>query len=288
MRLHAENTAKEERTPLLTHSTPYTNKPSKWELSKSRGVAGKCSRSSCCRAISDSDYSQSSFFRSPMIPAATKALASTDVREKGLKVVQYAAKLLHYYLSRANPSDPNAKRAKAVSKWLSTGRRLMKLLRWIKYFGDLEDAEKEEVPALSTAMYVAFGAGVFADTLQDALTLEKIGVLKKGTLPPTFERYANSAELIVAVIGITTSVFKVSRGQAKVATAIRECKAEKTNSAAQKVFLAQLGLIKNACDTVRSVDDLELAGDLTLGVGLVCGLMSGALSGYTKVLKAVK
>ena len=221
-------------------------------------------------------------------PAATKALASTDVREKGLKVVQYAAKLLHYYLSRANPSDPNAKRAKAVSKWLSTGRRLMKLLRWIKYFGDLEDAEKEEVPALSTAMYVAFGAGVFADTLQDALTLEKIGVLKKGTLPPTFERYANSAELIVAVIGITTSVFKVSRGQAKVATAIRECKAEKTNSAAQKVFLAQLGLIKNACDTVRSVDDLELAGDLTLGVGLVCGLMSGALSGYTKVLKAVK
>ena len=25
---------------------PYTNKPSKWELSKSRGVAGKCAESS--------------------------------------------------------------------------------------------------------------------------------------------------------------------------------------------------------------------------------------------------
>jgi len=25
---------------------PYTNKPSKWELSKSRGVAGKCAEAS--------------------------------------------------------------------------------------------------------------------------------------------------------------------------------------------------------------------------------------------------
>ena len=235
-------------------------------------------------------------------PLTTRALASTDVREKGLKVVQYGAKLVHYHLSRTDAADPNAKRAKGVATWLSTARRCMKLLRWLKYFGNLKDAEKERVPVLSTAMYVDVAAGVFADTLQDAITLEKIGVLKKGTLPKGLARTAAWAELIVAVIGIVTSWTKVARAQAKVMAGMTDLKQKKQHDEreawkvsatevkrhAGKVFDGQISVVKGACDAVRSVDDLELVGDLTLGVGLVCGLMSGALSGYQKVLKACK
>ena len=233
-------------------------------------------------------------------PLASKAMASTDVREKGLKVVQYGAKLVHYYLSRIDATDPDAKRAKGVATWISTARRCMKLLRWLKYFGNLKDAEQEKVPALSTAMYANVAAGVFADTLQDAITLQKIGVLKKGTLPKGLERKAAWAELFVAVIGIVTSYAKVARAQVRVTVGVADLKLKKQQDErgawkvsatavkkhAGKVFDGQISLVKSACDTVRSVDDLELVGDLTLGVGLVCGLMSGALSGYQKVLKA--
>merc|ERR1712039_936113 len=98
---------------------------------------------------------------------------------------------------------------------LSTARRCFKFLRWIKHFEDIADARADKNPAVQRLLLLDVACNLAADISEDITSLEKVGILKKGTLPARTEYYSNWCQLVLAVVEIAVSYVKVGRAREK-------------------------------------------------------------------------
>ena len=91
------------------------------------------------------------------IGTANKFANSCQVREKGLKIVQYVLKGGAY--AKVFPK-PVGDAMKSLSKTTSIARRFFKFLRWIKHFEDLEEAREQKAPVMRFLLYFRIAANV--------------------------------------------------------------------------------------------------------------------------------
>lgn len=185
--------------------------------------------------------------------------ASSDFREKAIKVLQYLAKLLH-------ACGVGGKQTKEVAKFLSSGRDVMTLMRWVKYTSDFEDARGTVEQPLRALMFTEATLNVTVDCMNDLNVLGKLGIV--GPLPAlsprwSFARLTNLLDSILAAVGTAVTILQL--------------RAATTESALAKQRLALVSYIgsvlKNTHATQLSLGPFH--GDRTAALG---GFLSAAIS----------
>mmetsp|Transcript_28829 Transcript_28829/g.73077 ORF Transcript_28829/g.73077 Transcript_28829/m.73077 type:complete len:248 (-) Transcript_28829:76-819(-) len=211
------------------------------------------------------------------------ALSSAQTREKSLKIMQYSAKLAGYFLVRAAGEYAKTwgKHFEALAKQLSTARRFFKLMRWWKHFEDIKDARDEKSAGFKKLLYLDIACNVAADISEDVTSLEKVGILRKGTLPARTEYYSNWAQLVLAVVEISVSWIKAGRAREKARAP------GATTAVQQKRAMAELEFSKYIADLIKAFWDCELSFASELAF-CMSGLWAAFVSTHKYALKALK
>ena len=217
---------------------------------------------------------------------AAPLAAHIELREKTLKVVQYVAKLIAQLLS---PDGASATRLRSLAKHLSSVRRLIKLLRWVKYGQDYLDAQREPKEPMRRLLLFEFGLNLSVDVMQDAVTLEKVGAIPKGVIPKWLEKLADRLDLLLCVVDVVLASVKVSRLQDFVEDCRRgagEGKAPAPESEARrKLALQKAALVRYVCDTLQCLHDARSWPPEP--VAHACAVVSAAVAVNDKTLKAL-
>eukprot|EP00930_Biecheleria_cincta_P042216 TRINITY_DN29037_c0_g1_i1.p1 TRINITY_DN29037_c0_g1~~TRINITY_DN29037_c0_g1_i1.p1 ORF type:complete len:246 (+),score=49.86 TRINITY_DN29037_c0_g1_i1:55-792(+) len=216
------------------------------------------------------------------LKAINKILASAQTREKALKVFQYTARLLSYFLLRGGASVKDwGKHFEALAKNLSTARRFFKLMRFMKHFEDIAEAREEKSPGFRSLLYLDVACNVVADVSEDFTSLEKIGFVRKGTLPKRTEYYSNWCQLALAVVEIFVHKVKADRAREKAASPGATLEVQRKNT------VAKLELSKFFADLIKAFWDCELSFASELAFCL-SGLWASLVSTHKYMLRAIK
>eukprot|EP00419_Tripos_fusus_P017783 CAMPEP_0172728518 /NCGR_PEP_ID=MMETSP1074-20121228/92284_1 /TAXON_ID=2916 /ORGANISM="Ceratium fusus, Strain PA161109" /LENGTH=241 /DNA_ID=CAMNT_0013555777 /DNA_START=6 /DNA_END=731 /DNA_ORIENTATION=- len=215
------------------------------------------------------------------LKALNTALSSAQTREKALKVFQYTAKLAGYILLKAAGEWASlGKHCDALAKNLSTARRLFKFMRWWKHFEDIKDARAEKNRSVARLLFLDIACNLAADISEDFTSLEKVGILRKGTLPARTEYYSNWCQLVLAVVEIFVSIVKEKRAREKATPGA-------TVEVHRKLAMAQLELSKYVADLVKAFWDCELSFASELAF-CTSGLWAAFVSTHKYALRALK
>lgn len=215
------------------------------------------------------------------LKAAGTLASNAQTREKALKILQYSAKLLAYLLAKsAREATTWSKHLEALSKNLSTARRFFKLFRWVKHFEDIADARSEKKPWFQKLLLLDVVANLAADLSEDFTSLEKVGILRKGTLPKRTEYYANWCQLVLACVEICVAYVKASRAREKSGP-------NASISVQRKSVMANLELSKFAADLLKAFWDCELSFASEL-LFCISGLWAALVSTHKYALKVLK
>jgi len=209
-------------------------------------------------------------------------LSSAQSREKALKILQYSAKLLAYALVRAAGDLKTwGKHFEALAKALSTARRFFKFLRWIKHFEDISDARAEKSPLMRRLLLLDVACNLAADIGEDVTSLEKVGIVRKGTLPARTEYYSNWCQLVLAIVEIAVSWVKASRAREKSSAPGAPLEVRRKHA------MAELELSKFVADLVKAFWDCELGFASELAF-CISGLWAALVSTHKYALRALK
>mmetsp|Transcript_12031 Transcript_12031/g.21335 ORF Transcript_12031/g.21335 Transcript_12031/m.21335 type:complete len:240 (-) Transcript_12031:47-766(-) len=215
------------------------------------------------------------------LKAANKMCSSAQTREKALKIIQYSAKLLAYWLLRSGQSLADlGKHFDALAKNLSTARRFFKFMRWMKHLEDIEDARAEKNPQFRSLLFLDIGCNIVADISEDVTSLEKVGILRKGVLPKRTEYYANWCQLVLAAVEIFVSKVKADR-------AVEKAQADASVEVQRKSTMARLEFSKFIADLIKAFYDCELSFASELGF-CISGLWAALVSSHKYALRALK
>ena len=210
---------------------------------------------------------------------------SAQVREKGLKILQYVLRGASYtgYLPKETSST-----LKSLSKTTSIARRFFKFCRWIKHFEDLSEAREQKSAVLTLALYLRIVANFGADWAEDICSLERMGFLKSGTLSTEFLLFAEYCQLVLALVEIAFTAVR-ARKESQVYHLAKNASASKSGLVAQrrKLALVRLELIKFVSDIGKALFDCELYFAHE-GVFIGCAFFSALLSTHKNMLKVIK
>lgn len=215
------------------------------------------------------------------LKAAGSLASNAQTREKALKIVQYSAKLIAYLMAKKfGAATDYSKHLEALSKNLSTARRFFKFFRWVKHFEDIADAREEKTPYFKRLLFLDIAANLAADLSEDFTSLEKVGILRKGTLPARTEYYSNWCQLVLACVEICVAYVKAKRAQEK-------CGPDASVSVQRKSILANLELSKFAADLIKAFWDCELrfASEFAF---CISGLWAALVSTHKYAIKVLK
>lgn len=217
------------------------------------------------------------------LKAINKILSSAQTREKALKVFQYTAKLLSYFLVRGAAASVKdwGKHFEALAKNLSAARRFFKLMRFMKHFEDIAEAREEKSSGFRSLLFLDVACNVVADVSEDFTSLEKLGFVRKGTLPKRTEYYSNWCQLALAVVEIFVHKVKADRAQEKAAAPGATLEVQRKNTT------AKLELSKFFADLIKAFWDCEVSFASEL---LFClsGLWAALISSHKYMLRAIK
>mmetsp|Transcript_26728 Transcript_26728/g.61559 ORF Transcript_26728/g.61559 Transcript_26728/m.61559 type:complete len:242 (-) Transcript_26728:29-754(-) len=213
------------------------------------------------------------------LKVANKLVSNAQTREKSLKILQYSSKLLAYMLARV-AADFWRKHFDSLAKNLSTARRFFKLLRWLKHFEDIKEAREEKSANVRGLLYADVACNLAADISEDVTSLEKLGIIRKGTLPARTELYSNYCQLVLAGIEIIVTWVK-SRRQAQAT------KDAPSTSSQRKLALVNLELSKFVADLFKAFWDCELSFASEF-LFCVSGLWAALVSTHKYMIKASK
>eukprot|EP00931_Biecheleriopsis_adriatica_P069302 TRINITY_DN43168_c0_g1_i1.p1 TRINITY_DN43168_c0_g1~~TRINITY_DN43168_c0_g1_i1.p1 ORF type:complete len:244 (-),score=73.28 TRINITY_DN43168_c0_g1_i1:4-735(-) len=214
------------------------------------------------------------------LKAANKMLSSAQTREKALKILQYSAKLFAYFLSRVSDGSWG-KHFEALGKGLSTARRFFKFMRFMKHFEDIAEAREEKNPAFRRLLLLDVACNVVADVSEDFTSLEKVGILKKGSLPKRTEYYSNWCQLVLAVVEIFVSKVKAQRAAEKAASPDASLEVQRKHT------MAKLEFSKFVADLIKAFWDCELSFASELAF-CISGLWAAIVSTHKYALRALK
>jgi len=209
-------------------------------------------------------------------------LSSAQTREKALKVVQYSAKLAAYILARTwRDMSALGKHCEALAKSLSTARRFFKFFRWLKHFEDIAEAKAEKDRSFGRLLMLDVACNLVADISEDITSLEKVGILRKGTLPKRTEYYSNWCQLVLAVVEIAVSNIKAQRARKKASSPDAPLEVQR------KRTMAELEFSKYIADLLKAFWDCELffASELAF---CLSGLWAALVSSHKYAFKALK
>jgi hypothetical protein len=219
------------------------------------------------------------------IATMNKFANSAQVREKGLKILQYLLRGASYsgLLSKGTSST-----LKALSKTTSVARRFFKFCRWIKHFEDLAEAKEQKSSTLTFVLYLRIAANFGADWAEDACSLERMGFLKSGTLSAEFLLFAEYCQLALALVEISVTAVR-ARKECHVFKLAKAAGAAAPSLVAQrrKLALARLELIKFVSDVGKALFDCELYFAHE-GVFIGCAFFSAILSTHKNIVKVLK
>ena len=219
------------------------------------------------------------------IKTANKFANSAQVREKGLKIVQYLLRGAAY----SGLLRPEAgKHLRALSKTTSIARRFFKFCRWVKHFEDLGEAREQKAPVMRALLYVRIFANFGADWAEDACSLERMGILPAGTLGGPFMLFAEHCQLVLALVEIWVTTVR-ARKEKELHDLAKGVGADAESLKAQrrKVALVRLELVKFVSDLGKAFFDCELAFSHE-GVFIGCSLFSALLSTHKNMVKVLK
>jgi len=217
-----------------------------------------------------------------------KLANSTQVREKGLKVVQYVLRGVAY---SALLSPALSKDLKSLSKATSIARRFFKFGRWVKHFEDLEEAHEQKDLIMRGLLYFRIAANFGADWAEDVCSLERVGILhslKLGTLSHEFLLFAEYCQFALALVEILVTGVR-ARKERQVVTMAEAAGAEPNKMLKQrrKLALVRLELVKYVSDVGKALYDCELPFAHE-GVFIGCALFSGVMSTHKNICKIYK
>jgi len=216
------------------------------------------------------------------LKALNIALSSAQTREKALKVFQYTAKLAGYmFLKAAGEWASLGKHCDALAKNLSTARRFFKFMRWWKHFEDIKDAKAEKNRSVARLLFLDIACNLAADISEDFTSLEKVGILRKGTLPARTEYFSNWCQLVLAIVEIFVSTIKEKRAREKANTPGAAVEVHR------KLAMAQLEFSKFIADLAKASWDCELSFASELAF-CVSGLWAALVSTHKYALRALK
>jgi len=201
---------------------------------------------------------------------------SCQVREKGLKILQYVLRTGAY---SAVFSKAVSSQLKGLAKTTSVARRFFKFCRWVKHFEDFSEA-KEQKGVMRVLFYTRIGANFGADWAEDTCSLERIGVLPKGTLSVEFMLFAEYCQLVLALVEVVVTSAKL-RKEEESAGAAPPPKAER------KLALVRLEVVKYVSDIGKALFDCELS-IAHEGVFICCSLFSAVVSTHKNMVKVLK
>ena len=210
---------------------------------------------------------------------------SAQVREKGLKILQYVLRGASYtcFFSKTVSAT-----LKSLSKTTSVARRFFKFGRWIKHFEDLSEAREQKSGVLKLALYLRIAANFGADWAEDVCSLERVGFLKSGTLSTNFLLFAEYCQLVLALVEIAVTTVRV-RKESHVYQLAKNASVAKVGLVAQrrKLALVRMELIKFVSDIGKALFDCELYFAHE-GVFIGCAFFSAILSTHKNMVKVIK
>lgn len=218
---------------------------------------------------------------------ANKFANSCQVREKSLKILQYVLRGGAYY-GKGLLNKELCTHLKALSKTTSIARRFFKFCRWVKHFEDLAEAHDEKDGTMRFLLYFRVAANFGADWAEDVCSLERIGILPKGTLSVSFMLFAEYCQLALALVEISVTTVRSKKEEAK--TKALETKGDAAGELIKqqrKFALVRLELIKFVSDVGKAVFDCELTFSHE-GVFIGCSLFSAILSTHKNMVKVLK
>ena len=218
------------------------------------------------------------------LTVANKFANSCQVREKGLKIVQYILKTVGYC---GLFSAGVAKAAKGLSKTTSIARRFFKFARWIKHFEDFAEAHDEKSAVMRALLYVRLGANIGADWAEDVCSLERIGFLPKGTLSVEFMLFAEYCQLVLALVEIFVTSVRAHAEQLVTEATVAIGDAKTVLKQTRKLTMVRLELIKFVSDVGKALFDCELSFAHE-GIFIGCSLFSAVVSTHKNMVKVLK
>jgi len=207
-----------------------------------------------------------------------KLISSAQVREKGLKIVQYALKLWIYCF----PLDPLAPSLGVCAKNVSIARRFFKYGRWLKHFEDVKEAKKQKQLWMRALLYFEFWFNLGADLAEDLCSLERIGLLPKGTLGVEILLWAEYFQLILALVEVVITYIKVQRQRAK----LQKTEVDACGREGRKMDLVRLELLKFVFDIGKAVYDCQFQWSHE-GFFIICGFCSAVISTHKNMVKVL-
>lgn len=207
---------------------------------------------------------------------------SAQVREKGLKILQYVLRGVSYL-----DLTPWSKHLKALSKSTSIARRFFKFGRWVKHFEDISEAKSQKSRVMRLFLCVRIAANFGADWAEDACSLERMGFLPAGTLSPEFLLFAEYCQLILALVEVVVTKAR-ERKEKHVYELARSLRADASNlkKLRRKCAMVRLEMVKYVSDLGKAFYDCELAFAHE-GLFIGCALFSAGLSTHKNMVKVL-
>ena len=158
----------------------------------------------------------------------------------------------------------------------------------MKHFEDLAEAKEQKQAVMRSLLYFRIAANFGADWAEDVCSLERVGVLPKGTLSVEFMLFAEYCQLALALVEILVTGVR-ARKEREVAGKAAAAGAEPAKLLKQrrKLALVRLELIKYVSDVGKALYDCELAVSHE-GVFIGCSLFSAIVSTHKNMFKVLK
>jgi len=217
------------------------------------------------------------------IDTANKFANSCQVREKGLKILQYVLRLGAY----TDVVPAASKALKGLSKTTSIARRFFKFCRWVKHFEDLAEAKDEKDFVMRVQLFIRVAANFGADWAEDVCSLERIGILPKGTLSVEFMLFAEYCQLVLALVEVSVTSAKLRKEEEKTAKVTAGGAPKDILKQGRKLALTRLELVKFVSDIGKAVVDCELRCGHE-GVFIGCSLFSALVSVHKNMFMVCK
>jgi len=217
-------------------------------------------------------------------------ISSAQVREKGLKIVQYLLKAAVLLLGASGAAPSWALLFGGLAANVSIARRFFKFFRWIRHFEDVQAASTEREWRLRNLMYVSFWANLGADIAEDICSLERMGALPKGSLPIRLLLLAELFQLVLAITEVFLTLGKMSRQKQPHDRGHKHSDPSDVQSLrtedSRKALLVRLELLKFVSDIGKALYDCQFECSNEV-VFTCCGLLSACISTHKFMVKAL-
>jgi hypothetical protein len=202
-----------------------------------------------------------------------------DYRDKIIKVVYYALKVMVWKRTRSN-TTADVKRLKNVIKSLKIARIVFYLGRFAKAYNGFKEAYNELSFYPRMFVLTETCTNLCEELVTDVDTMKRIGVID--SYPERMEYLGSVLWTVGAFLGLISNYMSTLKLKQK--SKQLECEGKEPVDP-NKIWLLRLSLTKTSFDFLQSLPDTLGVADEAVGLVACCGLSSGVLGLYKVWIK---